>query len=216
MPVCIYSMSDGQLMRCNSWVPAYKLWPKGGNLLTQLEMPQYVPAYLKSTHWTSGTVDCKLYVQTINGVPRSSLSLSYSLSCAMQAGMAGGTGGGAAPVVAELAKQQGAFTVAVAATPTAIGTRQACTSVSILMSTSLCMTKFDYCCLQRGEGEGVHRCNHTHSVRTAHIAVDGHGLAGMCNQQMSPLTQQRHVCYRCCCVCSHRPCMTCTTQPMQL
>lgn len=46
--------------------------------------------------------------------------------------MAGGTGGGAAPVVAELAQQQGAFTVAVAATPTAIGARQNCTPVSVL------------------------------------------------------------------------------------
>jgi cell division GTPase FtsZ len=57
----------------------------------------------------------------------------------MQASMAGGTGGGAAPVVAELAKEQGAFTVAVAATPTAIGARQSCTAVSMPTLKSCCI-----------------------------------------------------------------------------
>lgn len=40
------------------------------------------------------------------------------------AGMGGGTGRGAAPAVAAIAKQHGAFTVAVAATPTSLSARQ--------------------------------------------------------------------------------------------
>lgn len=46
-----------------------------------------------------------------------------------QAGMGGGAGSGAAPVVAEIARQQGAFTVAVAATPTSLSARQTSTQV---------------------------------------------------------------------------------------
>jgi cell division protein FtsZ len=43
------------------------------------------------------------------------------------AGMGGGTGRGAGPVVADIARRQGAFTVAIAATPTSLTARQSST-----------------------------------------------------------------------------------------
>lgn len=64
---------------------------------------------------------------------------SAVLPCRLQAGMGGGTGRGAAPVVADLARQQGAFTVAIAATPTSLTARQSSTQVCLLVQQLLRM-----------------------------------------------------------------------------
>lgn len=49
----------------------------------------------------------------------------------LQAGMGGGVGSAVAPVVADIARRQGALTVAVAGMPRTLPARQAATAVSL-------------------------------------------------------------------------------------